>query len=285
MKLATFSTTHGQPRPGIVDGDTIHDLGAFAPDLLSLIKLGPSALARVKTEAHATPAYPLSEVRLHVPVKSEKVLCSGLNYRSHVQENPQAKFLGDPRFFAKLPNTIIGPGEAILHPGPAYCVDYEVEFAVVIGRVTPRGTPADRVMAHVFGYTILHDVSARYIQFKDANETMGKNFDTFCPIGPWIVTADEIPAPEELRLRTRVNGQLLQDGSNADWCFPLPRLLAWLSQAMTLQPGDIVSTGTPSGIGWFRQPQLFLKPGDLVRLEIDGIGALENPVQDGMRET
>jgi 2-keto-4-pentenoate hydratase/2-oxohepta-3-ene-1,7-dioic acid hydratase in catechol pathway len=144
-----------------------------------------------------------------------------------------------------------------------------------------RGTSSERVMEHVFGYTILHDVSSRYIQFKDNNEVMGKNFDTFCPVGPCLVTADEIPDPSKLRLRTLLNGQVMQDGSNADWCFPLPRLLAWLSQAMTLEPGDLVSTGTPAGIGWFRKPQVFLKPGDVVRLEIEGIGALENPVVAG----
>ncbi len=278
MKLATFSTGVTLPRPGLVEGTKVIDLGHIATDLAALIKLGSPGLARAAAEARSSAQSQLDQVRLHVPLFPTKVLCSGLNYRSHVEENPQAKFLGDPRFFAKLPNTIIGPGEPIVHPGSAYCVDYEVELAVVIGQRMLRGTPVERVMAHVFGYTILHDVSARFIQFKDNNETMGKNFDTFCPIGPWIVTADEIPNPAQLRLRTRLNGELVQDGSNTDWCFPLSRLLAWLSQAMTLEPGDIVSTGTPSGIGWFRKPQIFLKPGDVVRLEIDGIGALENPV-------
>ena len=263
---------------------------ALPADMLAFLQLGGPALEAARDAVAfmaRRPALPVSErasflpdeVKLLAPIlRPGKILCSGLNYRSHVEENPNAKFLEDPRFFAKTPNTVIGPGEPIRHPGAKYQVDYEVELAVVIGRTMPRATPAERVMDHVFGYTILHDVSSRYIQFKDNNEVMGKNFDTFCPIGPCLVTADEIPDPSKLRLRTLLNGQVRQDGTNADWCFPLPRLLAWLSQAMTLEPGDMVSTGTPAGIGWFRKPQVFLKPGDVVRLEIEGIGALENPV-------
>jgi 2-keto-4-pentenoate hydratase/2-oxohepta-3-ene-1,7-dioic acid hydratase in catechol pathway len=266
---------------------------ALPSDMLVFLQLGRPALEGARdavafmAKRPALPvgeraAFLLEEVNLLAPIpRPGKVLCSGLNYRSHVQENPQAKFLEDPRFFAKTPNTVIGPGQPIRHPGEKYQVDYEVELAVVIGRTMPRATPAERVMEHVFGYTILHDVSSRYIQFKDNNEVMGKNFDTFCPIGPCLVTADEIPDPSKLRLRTLLNGQVMQDGTNAEWCFPLPRLLAWLSQAMTLEPGDLISTGTPAGIGWFRKPQVFLKPGDVVRLEIEGIGVLENPVVAG----
>jgi 2-keto-4-pentenoate hydratase/2-oxohepta-3-ene-1,7-dioic acid hydratase in catechol pathway len=156
-------------------------------------------------------------------------------------------------------------------------VDYEVELAVIIGKPIYRARAAD-VMDSVFGYSILHDVSARYIQFKDKNEDMGKNFDTFAPMGPCIVTADEIPDPSGLCLRSFVNGKPMQDGSNRDWCFPLPRVLEWFSMGISLDPGDVVTTGTPSGIGFFRKPQFFLKPGDVCRLEIDTIGVLENSV-------
>lgn len=279
MKLVTFSHADSAPKVGIVVGSEVVELPGLA-SARDVIALGAPALelGRRAAAARDVPRFPLNQVRLLVPVQPGKVICSGLNYRSHVQENPGAKFLADPRFFGKAPNTIIGPGDAIQHPGESYQVDYEVELAVVIGRTMPRGTPAEKVMAHLFGYTILHDVSARFIQFKDNNEYMGKNFDTFCPIGPWIVTVDEIPDPAVLRLQTRLNGQVMQDGTNAEWCFPLPRLLAWLSQAMTLDPGDIVSTGTPAGIGWFRDPKVFLRPGDLVQLEIERIGILENPV-------
>ena len=307
MKLCTFQVS-GRSSIGIDAAGQIIDLpvayeamtrvrspkpGApkmLPSTMLEFLRLGAPALEAAHDAAAfmaKRPALPVGERAAYLPDEIKclapiprpgKILCSGLNYRSHVEENPNAKFLDDPRFFAKTPNTVIGPGEPIRHPGEKYQVDYEVELAAVIGNTMPRATPAERVMKHVFGYTILHDVSSRYIQFKDNNEVMGKNFDTFCPIGPCIVTADEIPDPSRLRLRTLLNGQVMQDGTNADWCFPLPRLLAWLSQAMTLEPGDLVSTGTPAGIGWFRKPQVFLKPGDVVRLEIEGIGALENPV-------
>jgi len=265
-------------------------VSALPRDMIGFIRLGEPAVnaARESLSFMAKrPALPVGErasylfeeVRLLPPIPSPgKILCSGLNYRSHVEENPNAKFLEDPRFFAKLPNTVIGPGAPIRHPGEQFRVDYEVELAVIFGKTMPRGTPQQRVMDHIAGYTILHDVSARWIQFKDNNEMMGKNFDTFCPLGPCLVTADEIPDPSRLRLRTVLNGEVMQDRTNEDWIFPLPRLLEWLSTAMTLDPGDVVSTGTPAGIGWFRKPQVFLKPGDVVRLEIEGIGELENPV-------
>ncbi len=187
----------------------------------------------------------------------------------------------DPFFFAKMPSTVIGPGTAILHPRSFGQVDYEIEFAVVVGRPM-TSTAENEVMSHLFGYTILHDVSCREVQFKAQQITLGKNFDTFCPIGPCVVTTDELTAPDKVRLRTYLNGELMQDGSTADWIFNLPKLLSFLSQVMTLEPGDIVSTGTPAGVGLFRQPPRFLQPGDIVRLEADGIGALENPV--GQRE-
>ncbi len=222
---------------------------------------------------------PFSDVKVLLPVQPHQVWCSGLNYKSHVDENPNAKFLAEPRFFAKLPTTVIGPGDAIKHPGERFLIDYEVEFAVVFGQPSHRLTQRS-AMDHIFGYTILHDVSSRYIQFKDNNEMMGKNFDTFCPIGPCIVTADEIPNPEKCRLVLKLNGETMQDGTNEDWCFSLPRLLEWLTMASPMDAGDIVSTGTPSGIGYFRKPQVFLKPGDVCELEISGIGKLTNHVVD-----
>jgi len=229
--------------------------------------------ARARTWSHD-----LTRVRLLAPIpRPGKILCSGLNYKSHVEENPGAKFLDDPRFFVKVPSAVIGPGAPIRHPGAKFQVDYEVELGVVIGKPARRLTPSN-ALEPVFGYTILHDVSARWVQFKDKNEDMGKNFDTFAPMGPCIVTADEIPDPSKLRLILKLNGQVMQDGTNADWCFPLARLLEWLTMAMTLEPGDVLSTGTPAGIGFFRRPQVFLKPGDVCELEISGIGRLANPV-------
>ncbi len=220
---------------------------------------------------------PFSEVKVLLPVRPNQVWCSGLNYKSHVDENPNAKFLAEPRFFAKLPTTVIGPGDPIKHPGERFQVDYEVEFAVVFGQPSHRLTQRS-AMDHIFGYTILHDVSSRYIQFKDNNEMMGKNFDTFSPIGPCLVTGDEIPNPEKCRLVLKLNGVTMQNGTNEDWCFTLPRLLEWLTMASPMDAGDVVSTGTPSGIGYFRKPQVFLKPGDVCELEISGIGKLTNHV-------
>jgi len=259
----------------------------LAASMLELIRGGPTALQRARQAlafAGKDPkraqafSYDPAQVKLLAPIpRPGKIFCSGLNYRSHVEENPSATFLADPRFFVKTSSAVIGPGEAIRWPGAKFEVDYEVELAVVIGR-TARRLTQDNALGHVFGYTILHDVSARWVQFKDKNEDMGKNFDTFAPMGPCLVTADEIPDPASLRLSLRLNGQLMQDRTNADWCFPLPRLLEWLTMGITLEPGDVVSTGTPAGIGFFRRPQVFLKPGDVCELEIEKIGRLMNPV-------
>jgi 2-keto-4-pentenoate hydratase/2-oxohepta-3-ene-1,7-dioic acid hydratase in catechol pathway len=153
-----------------------------------------------------------------------------------------------------------------------------VELGVVFGRRGFRVAP-DRAMEHVFGYTIFHDVSARYVQFKDNNEQMGKNFATFAPMGPCIVTKDEIPDPTKCRLSLKVNGQVKQDFDNRDWCFPLHRMIEWVSMGLPLEPGDVMTTGTGKGVGAFAQPPCFLKPGDVCELEITGIGKLVNPVK------
>jgi 2,4-diketo-3-deoxy-L-fuconate hydrolase len=260
---------------------------ALADSMLELIRGGEAllkgarrALAFVQKNPKRSRAftYDLATVKVLAPIpRPGKIFCSGLNYRSHVEENPAATFLADPRFFVKVSSAVIGPGEAIRWPGERFQVDYEVELAVIIGRPARRLT-RDNALEHIFGYTIFHDVSARWVQFKDKNEDMGKNFDTFAPMGPCLVTADEIPDPSKLRLSLKLNGRLMQDRTNEDWCFPLPRLLEWLTMGTTLEPGDVVTTGTPAGIGFFRQPQVFLKPGDVCELEISGIGKLVNPV-------
>ena len=298
MRLYTFEAKKRQLVGAEQDGRLI-DLNAahaarlgrrtavLAISMLELVRGGDPLLKRAR-QALAFAAknpkraraftYEFDRVKLRAPIQRPgKIFCSGLNYRSHVEENPAATFLADPRFFVKVPSAVIGPGEAIRWPGERFQVDYEVELAVVIGR-TARRLRQKNALRHVFGYTIFHDVSARWVQFKDKNEDMGKNFDTFAPMGPCIVTVDEIPDPSKLRLSLKLNGQLMQDRTNEDWCFPLPRLLEWLTMATTLEPGDVVTTGTPAGIGFFRQPQVFLKPGDVCELEISGIGRLVNPV-------
>jgi 2,4-diketo-3-deoxy-L-fuconate hydrolase len=270
--------------------------GAFSPsgsvirsDMLSLLRAGESAMGAVRRLAASLSAgsgsasgdrssYGFDEVRLLAPVpRPGKILCSGVNYRGHLEENPAAKLPEFPFFFSKLPSAVIGPGQAIVHPAMTRQLDYEVELAVVIGRVMRRVSEA-AAMNGVAGYTILHDVSARDVQFTDQQITLGKNFDTFAPMGPSLVTPDELPDPGNVRLRTLVHGRILQDDTTADWVFPLPRLLSFLSSVMTLEPGDVVSTGTPAGVGYFRNPQVFLQPGDTVTLEVEGIGQLENPV-------
>ncbi len=278
MRLYTY-VTKGNIRVGAERDGRLIELPFL--DMLALIRAGRPGLAKARSILRTAPqrvGVTLGRARLLAPLPAPgKIMCSGLNYKSHIYENPAARFLVDPRFFGKFNNCVIGPGAPIRHPGPEYKVDYEIELAVVVGQRMFR-TSEDAVMGRIFGYTIFNDVSSRWIQFKDANEMMGKNFDTFAPMGPCVVTADEIPDPSVLGLRLKLNGQVMQDGTNRDWCFSLPRLISWLSSAMTLDPGDIVTTGTPAGIGYFRSPQVFLKPGDTCSLEIDQIGTLENPV-------
>ena len=298
MRLYTFEAKKRQ-LVGAELGGRLIDLNAahaarlgrrtavLATSMLDLIRGGDTLLRRTRQAlafAATNPkrarafTYEFSKIKMRAPIaRPGKIFCSGLNYRSHVEENPAATFLADPRFFVKVSSAVIGLGEPIRWPGEKFQVDYEVELAAVIGRSARRLTQKN-ALRHVFGYTIFHDVSARWVQFKDKNEDMGKNFDTFAPMGPCLVTSDEIPDPSKLRLSLKINGRLMQDGTNEDWCFPLPRLLEWLTMGTTLEPGDVVTTGTPAGIGFFRQPQVFLKPGDVCELEIAGIGKLVNPV-------
>jgi 2,4-didehydro-3-deoxy-L-rhamnonate hydrolase len=276
MKLYTF-TTNDTPKVGVERDGHLVELPYAS--MIDLIHAGEAGLAAAQTASG--PSHALDQVTVLAPLpRPGKILCSGLNYNSHIEENPGAKMLEDPRFFSKFPDNVIGPGQPIRYPGEQYQMDYEVELAVVFGKTLPVGSSAEAVMDAIFGYTILHDVSARWMQFHDANEVLGKNFDTFAPMGPCLVTKDEIPDPSKLRLTLKLNGQTMQDRTNEDWCFPLPRLIAWITQGLTLRLGDVVSTGTPAGVGLFRQPQVWLKPGDVCELEISGIGKLINPVQE-----
>ena len=298
MRLYTFSTRNrvkiGAELHGhLIDLNAAHaarlgkKAAVIAPSMLEFIRLGQGALVKARRAlAFAAKApsrakrctYEFAQVKLLAPIpRPGKIFCSGLNYRSHVEENPSAVFLEDPRFFVKASSAVIGPDQPIRWPGEKFQVDYEVELAVIIGKTGRRLTPAN-ALEHIFGYTILHDVSSRWVQFKDKNEDMGKNFDTFAPMGPCIVTADEIPDPSKLRLSLKLNGEVMQDRTNEDWCFPLSRLLEWFTVGITLEPGDVVTTGTPAGIGYFRKPQVFLKPADICDLEISGIGKLVNRV-------
>jgi 2-keto-4-pentenoate hydratase/2-oxohepta-3-ene-1,7-dioic acid hydratase in catechol pathway len=223
----------------------------------------------------------LEPERILAPIpRPGKILGSGVNFRNHLDENPSGVLPARPFFFSKLPSSVIGPGEPIVIDSPERKVDYEVELGVVIGRAA-KNVAESEALDHVFGYTVVHDVSARDIQFVDNQMTIGKGLDTFCPLGPVVVTADEIADVDNLNLRTTLNGELLQDGSTADWLFSIPYLLSYLSSYFTLEPGDVVTTGTPAGVGCFRTPERYLAPGDTVTVEVEGIGELTNPVIAG----
>ena len=283
MRLYSFQF-QGLTRIGVaLPGEkAVLDLAEAAPDLpgnpIELITNFSRFAEIINDRAGSKWMRDLETLPLVAPIpRPGKILCSGINYRSHLEENPDAILPDEPFFFAKLPSTVIGHNHPIKYPKLSQQVDYEIEFAAVIGRKMTKTTEPE-ALEHVFGYTILHDVSARDVQFRNSQITLGKNFDTFCPIGPCVVTRDEIPRPDRIGLKTFVNGQKMQDGSTADWLFSLPQLLSFLSQRITLEPGDIVSTGTPAGVGVFRKPPLFLHPGDVVRLQADQIGILQNEV-------
>ena len=228
---------------------------------------------------------PFEPHRILAPFRPGKILCAGINYKSHGAEANSA-LPQEPYFFAKLPNAVCGPGDPILIPSPETLTDWEVEFAFVIGK-RAKNVSAPDAMEHIFGYTLLHDVSARNIQFdwskrtQDSQIILGKNPDTFSPIGPEIVTKDELTDPYNVRLATYVNGDQKQDGTTADWLFPIPVLIEFLTQVITLEPGDLISTGTPAGCGCFLDPPQYLQPGDEVTIEAEGIGRLTNPVAAG----
>jgi 2,4-didehydro-3-deoxy-L-rhamnonate hydrolase len=280
MRLYTFEVDGKQKIGAEVDGK-LADVSSVAASMADLIEKGQAGLSAATSALSSAKTYAMSEVKLKAPLpRPNKILCSGVNYAGHAEENPNAKMPTEPFFFSKLPSAVIGPGEAI-RKGATEQLDYEVEFAVVVGEVLPRGTTdAATIMEAIFAYTLLHDVSARDIQFKDNQITLGKNFDTFAPMGPCLVTKDEIPDPNNIKLRTTLNGQVVQEGTTADWLFKLPVLLGHVLKFMTLGPCDVVTTGTPAGVGLFRQPPLFMKAGDVVVIEAEGIGRLENYVID-----
>jgi 2,4-diketo-3-deoxy-L-fuconate hydrolase len=209
-----------------------------------------------------------------------KVLCAGINYGSHKSENPAAVLPEVPFFFSKLASAVIGPGQGITKPQPGTQLDYEVELAVVIGR-RAKALNRDEALDAVWGYTVMNDVSARDIQFTDNQITLGKGCDGFCPLGPCVLPASEVPDPQDLIVSSYVNGEKRQKESTANMLFSVAELLAYVSRYITLDAGDVVTTGTPAGVGCFMQPQRWLNPGDIVEVQVDGIGRLSNPVVAG----
>jgi 2-keto-4-pentenoate hydratase/2-oxohepta-3-ene-1,7-dioic acid hydratase in catechol pathway len=243
--------------------------------------MGPDLIAYL---AGARPiegrALPLAQMRVLAPILNpEKIICVGLNYRDHAAESGQP-VPDEPILFAKFRNSIVGPGAAIRVPSAAAAqVDYEAELAVIIGRPASRVSVAN-AMQHIAGYACANDVSARDLQTRVSQWLRGKAIDTFLPVGPWIVTADEIPDPQALAIRCSVNGEVLQDSNTREMIFGPAELVSFISQTITLSPGDIISTGTPPGVGSARKPPRYLHPGDSVTVSIERIGELTNPVED-----
>ncbi|MGI9048828.1 MAG: fumarylacetoacetate hydrolase family protein [Rubrobacteraceae bacterium] len=269
MKLVTYSTDGGDARVGAIEGEEIRPLGHES--MLDFIERGGNA-------EPGEDVVPLSEAHIHAPIESPgKVIAIGLNYEDHAAETG-ADIPEKPIVFAKYPNTIIGPGDPIRIPPITEKVDYEAELAVVIGKAA-RNVSEDEAMDHVFGYTNANDVSSRDLQFSEGGQwTRSKSLDTFCPIGPYIATRDEVPDPQNLSVKAVLNGETVQDGTTSKMIFPVSELVSFLSKGMTLEPGDIIITGTPPGVGMARDPQLFMKDGDEVSIEIEGLGTLTNPV-------
>jgi len=261
------------------------DLHATDPRLPAcsrrLLELGPAGLEMAREASRRTDAvkYEASRVRFLPPIpQPRKIVCVGLNYRDHAAESG-APIPRDPVLFSKYATALIGHEAAIVLPSVSTEVDYEAELVVVIGRAG-RHLSAKQAKDHIAGYTIGHDVSARDWQLKkDGKQWMaGKTFDTFAPCGPAVVTADEVPDPHNLGIRLRLNGKTMQDSNTKQMIFSVWDVVSYLSQVFTLEPGDLVYTGTPPGVGMARKPPVFLKPGDICEVEIDGLGVLRNPV-------
>jgi 2-keto-4-pentenoate hydratase/2-oxohepta-3-ene-1,7-dioic acid hydratase in catechol pathway len=299
MKLVRFSVNGGSPRLGMLQGDRIADLqasvagslakrgvvraeeiaAALVPRSTRGFLEGGAATAEAVGAVREWVTVPASSARLHAPINDPgKFICIGLNYRDHAEEtgNPIPK---EPPIFAKWAPSIVDPGEPILRPRGSKQLDWEVELGVVIGR-TARYVSKEQALDYVHGYTIINDASARDFQFLTTQWMAGKIFETAAPVGPYIADRQEIPDPHSLELKTFVNGKQMQRGNTKTFIFDVRYLVSYLSGLMTLSPGDLIATGTPPGVGLGMKPPVFMNPGDVCRVEIDGLGSMENPVKD-----
>lgn len=281
MRFVTFQH-NGSTEPAVIVGDSLLGLKAAGfSTLLDIIGQGAAALQQVSALMKAAPVdgmIPLSKARLLTPLsRPPKLIFIGLNYRDHATECG-ASIPEVPTVFSKYNSSIIGPDDEIVLPKISAQPDYEAELAIVIGK-KGRYIPKDRWREFVFGYTNLHDVSARDVQMATTQWMMGKTFDTFAPIGPAIVTADEIPDPNALKIELILNGEVMQSSNTSEMVFHVPYLIEHLSTVMTLEPGDIISTGTPAGVGMAKKPQRWLRPGDETIVRIEGIPELRNSVR------
>ena len=279
MKFVTFQHDHHAHAGVLQEGEVISLKEAGFHSLLEVIQGGQEARLRIASfvETNAAPAFPLASVKLLAPLpKPPKIICIGLNYRDHAIES-KMEIPKTPTVFSKYPSTVIGPGESIVLPKNSEKPDYEAEMAVVIGK-NGRHVKAADWREYVFGYTNLNDVSARDFQMATSQWMIGKTFDTFCPMGPYLVSADEIADPHALDISLTIDGVVLQHSNTRELIFQVPELIEYLSSVFTLEAGDVISTGTPSGVGFSHTPPRWLRAGDSVTVQVEGLGALTNPV-------
>ncbi|MDG5786742.1 fumarylacetoacetate hydrolase family protein [Evansella sp. AB-P1] len=298
MQLVTFQVNE-EPLLGVLKKDSVINLKAlsslynegepakYVQDMLSLIEQRDESLTYVEKllayydqndTIRTTVEFQLEDVKLLAPISNPgKVVCVGNNYMDHCREQnvePPEK----PLIFSKWPSCIVGPDELVELPEESEQVDYEAELVVIIGK-EGKNIKAEEAFDYVFGYTIMNDISARDVQFADGQWVRGKSFDTFAPLGPTIVTKDEIENPQNVKIKLDVNGETLQDSNTEHMIFDIPYILSYLSKGFTFKPGDVVATGTPHGVGVFREPKIFLKSGDICTIEIEHIGTLKNPIK------
>ena len=291
MRFATFASDRlKKAQAGIVTGERILPLRAldgFPGSISKLIRRGPDEWQRLHETLRNTQAgwIPMAEVTLFAPIRRARrnIMCLGWNYAAHADESAQATgrdvpLPEHPIVFTKAPSTINGPYDDFVYDASLTDrIDWEVELGVIIG-VGGKAIAVERAHRHVFGYTVINDISARDLQRRHQQFFLGKSLDGACPMGPWIVTTDEISDPQDLALRTYVNGELKQNGHTSDQIFSVAETISILSRGMTLVPGDIIATGTPDGVGFARTPPEYLSDGDVVRCEIEGIGFIENRI-------
>ncbi|MGW9428950.1 fumarylacetoacetate hydrolase family protein [Streptomyces decoyicus] len=284
MKLLRVGTV-GAERPALLDGNgVLRDLSGLVPDIDGALLAEDGALARIRTAAASgeLPRLDAAGLRTGPPLaRIGKIVCIGLNYHDHARETGAAT-PEEPILFMKAPDTVIGPDDTVLVPRGSVKTDWEVELAVVIGRRARYLESDEQALAAVAGYAVAHDVSERAFQLERGGQwDKGKNCETFNPLGPWLVTADEVLDPQALGLRLWVNGELKQDGTTAEQIFPVAEVVRYVSQFMTLHPGDVINTGTPAGVAMGRpEPKPYLRAGDVVELEIDGLGRQRQELKD-----
>ncbi|MBS1821187.1 MAG: fumarylacetoacetate hydrolase family protein [Acidobacteria bacterium] len=277
MKLVTFSKKDSTARtPGVLVGEEVVDLtGMGFPDVLSIVEGGDRALAEISAKLDKAPHLSLAAVKLLAPIRPPRIFCIGLNYARHAAESKMA-VQKVPTVFMKLTSSVVGPGVPVVLPKISSQPDYEAEFAVVVGKPGYQ-ISASEWKKYVFGYTIVNDVSARDIQLATSQWTLGKSFPTFTPLGPSIVSADEVADPHALAISLTIDGETLQSSNTSDLIFKLPELIEHISHLTPLEAGDVISTGTPEGVGLGRTPQRWLKPNEEMVVTIEKLGSLRNP--------